>query len=38
MPETLEMGLAVLDRIVAFEAANDRLLRLCDAITAKSKH
>jgi hypothetical protein len=37
-PETLEMGLAILDRIVAFEQANDRLLRLCEAVTAKGKH
>jgi hypothetical protein len=38
MPETLEIGLLVLDRIQAFQEAHDRLMRLCDAITAKDKH
>jgi hypothetical protein len=38
MPETLEMAETILAAIFRFEEANDRLLRLCDAITAKDAH
>jgi hypothetical protein len=38
MPETLEMGLTILDAISRFQDAHERLLRLCDAITAKGAH
>jgi hypothetical protein len=38
MPETLQMGLTILDAIFAFEEAHERLMRLCNAITAKGAH
>jgi hypothetical protein len=38
MPETLEMGLTIVDAIFRFEDAHERLMRLCDAIKAKDAH
>jgi hypothetical protein len=38
MPETLEMAETILAAIFRFEEAHERLMRLCDAITAKDAH
>jgi hypothetical protein len=34
VPDTLEMGLSILDAIFAFQEAHERLIRLCDAVAS----
>jgi hypothetical protein len=38
MPETREMAETILAAIWRFQEAHERLMRLCDAITAKDAH